>query len=435
MKCPVQLGQNNLIGVEASGHTLVDIIPSLLATLSGVNIATSIVGFSSLLFLFFVRYRLATVLGSLGFKPSTVKMLTRSGPVFAVILCIVIVAAMELDQAGVKVLGDVPSQLPSIGLPSFDLDIWLQLFGSAVLISLIGFVESISVAKTFAARRRQSINPNQELIGLGTANLSAGISSGFPVTGGLARSAVNYDAGAQTPAAGAFTAVGIALATLYLTPYLYYLPQAVLAATIIVAVLSLIDIKGMRRVWRYSKSDFSAMLVTLIATLIFGVEVGVVAGVILSLVLLIYNTSSPHFAIVGQVPGTHHFRNIERHDVKTFDQIVTIRIDESLYFANSRFLEDTIYKTVNAQPDLKHLIVMCTAVYHIDSSALETLEAINHRLDELGITLHLSEVKGPVMDQLGKTRFINQLSGNIYLEQYQAIQELVPLTDGERYAS
>lgn len=425
----------HLIGVEASGHTLVDIIPSLLATLSGVNIATSIVGFSSLLFLFFVRYRLATVLGSLGFKPSTVKMLTRSGPVFAVILCIVIVAAMELDQAGVKVLGDVPSQLPSIGLPSFDLDIWLQLFGSAVLISLIGFVESISVAKTFAARRRQSINPNQELIGLGTANLSAGISSGFPVTGGLARSAVNYDAGAQTPAAGAFTAVGIALATLYLTPYLYYLPQAVLAATIIVAVLSLIDIKGMRRVWRYSKSDFSAMLVTLIATLIFGVEVGVVAGVILSLVLLIYNTSSPHFAIVGQVPGTHHFRNIERHDVKTFDQIVTIRIDESLYFANSRFLEDTIYKTVNAQPDLKHLIVMCTAVYHIDSSALETLEAINHRLDELGITLHLSEVKGPVMDQLGKTRFINQLSGNIYLEQYQAIQELVPLTDGERYAS
>ncbi|MEL6324644.1 MAG: SulP family inorganic anion transporter, partial [Pseudomonadota bacterium] len=318
----------------------------------------------------------------------------------------------------------IPRDLPAIGLPRFDQEIWMQLLGSAGLIALIGFVESVSVAQTLAAKRRQRVDPNQELIGLGAANIGAGVTSGYPVTGGLARSAVNFDAGAETPAAGAFTAIGIGLATLFLTPFLYFLPQAVLAATIIVAVLSLVDIKAIREVWGYSKSDFAAMAGTVLVTLIAGVELGVTTGVVLSLFLHLYNTSRPHFAIVGQVPGTHHYRNVNRHAVVTSDCVLTIRIDESLYFANARFLEDTVYCVIGNRPDLKHLVLMCPAVNHIDASGLESLEAINNRLKDAGVSLHLSEVKGPVMDRLRRTHFLDELTGKIFMHQFEAMQAL-----------
>ena len=292
------------------------------------------------------------------------------------------------------------------------------------LISLIGFVESVSVAKTLAAKRRQRVDPNQELIALGASSMSAGVSSGYPVTGGLARSAVNFDAGAETPAAGAFTAIGIALATLFLTPFLYYLPQAVLAATIIVAVLSLVDIKAVKTVWAYSKSDFAAMAATILMTLSFGVELGVLTGVALSLFLHLYQTSKPHFAIVGQVPGSHHFRNVERHDVVTSERIVTLRVDESLYFANARFLEDTVEALLASRDEMEHLILMFPAVNRVDASGLESLEAINLRLKDAGVTLHFSEVKGPVMDRLKRTDFLNHLTGKVYLHQFEAMEDL-----------
>ena len=414
----------HLLGVESSGHNIFDLLVSLSQSVSDTNLVTFSIGISSLIFLLLVRQYLRPSLVRLGVNPHSASILARAGPVFAVVTCILLVATFQLEQSGVKVIGDIPNQLPNLSLPSFDKDIWFQLIGSAALISIIGFVESVSVAQTFAAKRRQRVDLNQELIGLGTANFSASLSSGYPVTGGLARSAVNFDAGAETPAAGAFTAVGIALATLFLTPYLFYLPQAVLAATIIVAVLSLVDLGGMWRIWRYSKFDFSSMLVTMAATLGFGVEVGVISGVIISLALQLYNTSRPHFAIVGLVPGTHHFRNINRHDVVQSDNILSIRIDESLYFANAKFLEDIVYNAVSDHKALQHLVLMCSAVNHIDASALESLEAINHRLKEINVLFHLSEVKGPVMDRLKNTHFLASLSGNIYLDQYQAIKDL-----------
>ena len=202
------------------------------------------------------------------------------------------------------------------------------------------------------------------------------------------------------------------------------LPQAVLAATIIVAVLSLVDIQAIKTVWTYSKSDFIAMAATILMTLSFGVELGVLTGVGLSLFLHLYNTSKPHFAIVGQVPGTQHFRNIERHDVVTSTRVVTVRVDESLYFANARFLEDTVDNIVSTHCDMRHLILMCPAVNRIDASGLESLEALNHRLKDAGVTLHLSEVKGPVMDRLKRTDFLQKLGGRVFLSQNRAFHEL-----------
>ncbi|MCB1406558.1 MAG: STAS domain-containing protein, partial [Rhodobacteraceae bacterium] len=235
---------------------------------------------------------------------------------------------------------------------------------------------------------------------------------------------VNFDAGAETPAAGAYTAVGLAIAAVALTPLVYFLPKATLAATIIVAVLSLVDFSILRKTWGYSRADFFAVAATILLTLGFGVETGVSAGVILSIGLHLYKTSRPHVAEVGLVPGTQHFRNVLRHKVETDDTILTLRVDESLYFVNARFLEDLIQNRTAAGSPVKHVVLMCSAVNEIDYSALESLEAINLRLGDLGIGLHLSEVKGPVMDRLRKSHFLDDMHGRIFQAQYDAWRDL-----------
>jgi len=237
---------------------------------------------------------------------------------------------------------------------------------------------------------------------------------------------VNFEAGAETPAAGAFTAVGIALVTLFLTPLLFFLPKATLAATIIIAVLSLVDLGALKRIFDFSKADFAAMASTILVTLVMGVEVGLVVGVGLSIFLHLYATSRPHVAVVGQIPGTTHFRNVARHAVVTDPEIVSLRVDASLYFPNARFIEDLVNEAVAANPAVRHLILECPGVNTIDASALESLEAINHRLKDGGITFHLSEVKGPVMDRLKRSHFLEELTGKVHLTQYEAVASVKP---------
>jgi SulP family sulfate permease len=371
-------------------------------------------------FLFWVRKGLLPLLVGLGLAPRIAGIVAKAGPVAAIVVTTLIVWFFGLAERGVQVVGDVPKGLPPLTMPSFSIDIWSNLIGAAVLISVIGFVESVSVAQTLAAKKRQLIDPDQELIGLGAANLGASFTGGFPVTGGFSRSVVNYDAGADTPAAGAYTAIGLAGASLFLTPLIFHLPKATLAATIIVAVLSLVDFSILKKTWRHSKADFAAVAATMSITLLMGVELGVTAGVAVSILIHLYKTSRPHMAIVGQVPNTEHYRNVLRHHVITDPKILTIRIDESLYFANTRFLEDRIYYEVAKQPEVQHVVLMCSAVNTIDVSALESLEAINERLKAGGVTFHFSEVKGPVMDQLSATGFLDVLSGEVFLSQHYA---------------
>ena len=410
----------HIFGISAEGHNLVALIGSLLAHLGQTNPYTLAIGLASLGFLFWVRKGLKPRLLALGLKPRLADLLAKAGPVMAVAVSVLLVWIFGLDSRGVAIVGDVPMGLPPLTLPAFSADLWGQLFLSALLISIIGFVESVSVAQTLAAKRRQRIAPDQELIGLGASNVAAALSGGYPVTGGFARSVVNFDAGAETPAAGAFTAIGIGLAALLLTPLLFFLPKAVLAATIIVAVLSLVDLSILKKTWAYSRVDFAAVSATILLTLGVGVEVGVSAGVALSILLFLYRTSRPHVAEVGLVPNTQHFRNITRHDVQTDPRVVTIRIDESLYFANAHFLQDLLYDRVTCDEPIEHVVLMCSAVNDIDMSALESLEAINTRLTDMGIKLHLSEVKGPVMDRLKRSHFLTDLSGEVFLSQYDA---------------
>jgi len=423
----------HILGITAHGHTLPDLLGSLVTHLPEANLYTVTLGVTALAFLFWTRKGLKPLLLKLGAGPRLADVLTKAGPVVAVAATTLSVYVFDLAGKGVAIVGTVPTGLPPLSAPSFSPDLWSQLFLAALLISIIGFVESVSVAQTLAAKRRQRIDPDQELIGLGTSNIASAISGGYPVTGGFARSVVNFDAGAQTPAAGAFTAVGIAGAALFLTPLLFFLPKATLAATIIVAVLSLVDLSILRHAWGYSRVDFAAVATTIALTLGLGVEVGVSAGVILSIALHLYKTSRPHVAEVGLVPGTQHFRNILRHTVKTAPHLVTLRIDESLYFANARFLEDYVYDRVVCDQPITDVVLMASAVNEIDMSALESLEAINSRLKELDIRLHFSEVKGPVMDRLKRSHFLEDLSGEIFLSQYDAWTELTT-TDSSQAA-
>ncbi len=410
----------HILGVPGHGDTLPQILVSLVREFGNINIVTLAIGVGVLAFLLLTRKRLKHLLVAARLPAAPSDMIAKAAPIVAVAATIATAGIFDLGARGVALVGAIPQGLPAFGVPALSLDLLATLALPAFLISIVGFVESISVAQTLGAKRRQRIEPNQELIGLGAANIAAGLSSGYPVTGGFARSVVNFDAGAQTPAAGVFTAIGIALAALFLTPLLASLPQATLAATIIVAVLSLVDLGAIRRVFDYSKSDFAAMGATIIVTLAWGVELGIVAGVLLSLLLHLYRTSKPHIAVIGQVPDTEHYRNIERHSVLTSPDVLSIRIDESLYFANSRYLEDRISELVAERPELKHVVLMCSAVNAIDASALESLEEINRRLIDAGIGFHLSEVKGPVMDRLKTTDFLSHLNGSVFLSQHEA---------------
>ena len=411
----------HIFGIDAHGHTMVELLRSLFENQHLTNPITLLIGGLTVGFLFWVRNGMKTMLLGLGLKPRLADVLTKAGPVLAVVVTTLVTWGFDLEAQGVKIVGEVPMGLPPLSAPSFSAEIWGSLFVSALLISVIGFVESVSVAQTLAAKKRQRIVPDQELIGLGASNIASAISGGYPVTGGFARSVVNFDAGAETPAAGAFTAVGILLAALLLTPLLFFLPKATLAATIIVAVLSLVDFSILSKAWTYSKIDFTAVAATIFLTLGMGVEIGVSAGVALSIFLFLYKTSRPHVAEVGLVPGTQHFRNILRHEVETHPELVTLRIDESLYFANARFLEDYVYDRIACDEPIKHVVLLCSAVNEIDMSALESLEEINHRLSDVGIKLHLSEVKGPVMDRLQRSHFLDEMTGTVFLSHYEAV--------------
>jgi len=414
----------HILGIAAHGDTLPELVSSLAGNLSDINVITLATGLVAIAFLFWARSGLKPLLQRLGMSADTASIVAKAGPVLVILATTMVSYLAGYGAQGVALVGSVPQGLPSLSMPSFDLELWSELAVSALLISIIGFVESVSVGKTLAAKRRQRINPNQELIALGAANMASAVSAGFPVTGGFSRSIVNFDAGAQTPGASIMAAVGIGLAALLLTPVLFFLPKATLAATIIVAVTSLLDLQIVKKAWHYSISDFIAVVMTITATLVLGVELGVLAGIVASVLLHLYKTTQPHIAVVGAVAGTEHFRNVQRHNVITQNNILSLRVDESLYFANASYLEDYVYRFIAENKELEHVILQCTAINEIDMSALGALDAINHRLHEQGLKLHLSEVKGPVMDGLEKSDFLQQLSGQVFLTHHQAVTTL-----------
>ena len=409
----------HLLGVKLpqSEHVHV-LLAHLVRAFPQTNLATLTIGVACLALLLSMQYLLPRALASGWSFPSSVSQsLSKTGPLLAVIVGTTIVAMFGIhNSSGVAIVGDIPSGLPELAFPAVGgISEILPLIPLALTISFVGFLESISVAKALAAKRRQQVESNQELIALGAANVAAGMTGGYPVTGGFSRSAINFSTGASTGLASLISAALIAVSVLFLMPLFHHLPQAVLAAIIILAVIGLIDFGMPHRLWRYNKADAVALLLTFVAVIAVGITKGILIGVASTVILHLWRTSRPHLAVVGRVPNTGNFRNIERHVVQTLPHVLLVRIDQSIYFANAKFIEDFVLSAIADRPQVRHLVLICSAVNFIDASALETLTNLNNHLHEAGIELHLTEVKGPVMDRLAETDLIKQLGpGRIF---------------------
>lgn len=426
-----------LIGLSQMKHLLGVKLPQtehfheLLAQLAlavpQTNLPTLALGVASILVLLAFQYVLPRVLALWKKLPSLVaQSLSKSGPLFVVIVGTTIVGALGLGESrGVTIVGEIPRGLPKIAFPALGGSEFLTLIPLALTVGFVGFLESISVAKTLAAKRRQKVESNQELIALGAANVAAGLTGAYPVTGGFSRSVVNFSAGANTGLASLITAVLIAVSVLFLMPLFFHLPQAVLGAVIILAVAGLIDIATPRRLWRYNKADAAALLLTFVLVLALGIEKGILIGAASTILLYLWRTSRPHMAVVGRVPNTEHFRNVRRHEVQTLPHVLLLRIDESLYFANANYIEDFVLCAAAERPQLRHLVLICNAINFIDASALETLTDLRTRMQDAGIELYLTEVKGPVMDRLADTEFLQQLGHERVFLSTQAAYEML----------
>lgn len=397
------------------------------ASVTALNPYALALGAAAIALLWFAASPLERTLRRFGVGAKSAVIATKTAPLIVVLASTVAVAALDLDMAhGVAVVGVLPAGLPEFSFPLPGWELLRTLLPAAALIAIVNYVESVSIAKTLANRRRQTIDPNQELLALGAANLSAAISGGMPVAGGFSRTMVNFNAGARTQAAAVITALLVAMVALLFTPLLAHVPKAALAAIIILAVSRLIDLRTALHAWRYDRVDGAVLVTTALGVLLLGIESGLVAGLVLSLLAYVWRASRPHFAVLGRVPGSEHFRNVLRYtNLETWPHILLLRVDEHLSFANTAFLEQVMMQQVAEKGRLKHLVLVCGGINGVDFSALEMLVKLTSSLRDAGITLHLAEVKGPVMDRLRGTALMRMLApGRVFLSAHEAVEML-----------
>ena len=351
------------------------------------------------------------------------------GPLLAVVFGIAAVYLLGLTSQGVKIVGEVPSGLPSIGAPQFDFSTIQTLLPIALAISLVSFMESIAVAKAIQSKHKNyKVDSNQELIALGLANVGGAFFQSYPVTGGFSRTAVNDQAGAKTGMASIISALLIVLTLLFLTPLFYYLPKAILASVIMVAVFGLIDYKEAKHLWYANRSDFWMLIVTFVATLALGIEQGIGIGVVLSLAMIIFRTTRPHVAVLGKVPDTHFYRNVERFDqVEARKDLLIVRFDAQLYFANINYFRDKLEDLIAAKGEhLKKVIINAESINNMDSSAVHAISDIVQELRDNGLEICFTGVKGPVRDALVKGHLMEKIGAQNF---FMSVQEAVDVHD------
>lgn len=347
----------------------------------------------------------------------------------AVVFGILIIWGFGLTTQGVQILGEVPDGLPVFTMPSLDIGHWQALLPIALTIALVSFMESIAVAKAIQSKHKNyKVIPNQELIALGAANIGGSFFQSYPVTGGFSRTAVNDQAGAKTGMAAIFSAILIILTLLFLTPLFHYLPNAILASVIMVAVFGLIDYKAAFHLWKSDRTDFWMLMITFLATLTLGIELGIGVGVILSLAMVIFQSTRPHVAILGQVPKTHFYRNVERFpNIKERVDVLILRFDGQLYFANVNYFKETIEEQISRKgAQLKVLILPANTMYDLDSSAVHALEEVIEDCKKRGIILYFSGVRGPVRDAMNRSHLIEKIGEQNF---FMGIQEAIDCYD------
>ncbi len=424
-----------VLGFDVPRSAFTQTVQYTLLHLGQTNFVTLLLGLVGIAVLLFFKLRLGDLLQRWGWGKQLIIPATKAAPLVIVLLGIMAVRAFRLDEwANVGIVGNVPAGLPPLTAPLLDLGTWWLLVPTALTITFLNYMESISVAKSLASRRREKVDADQELLALGAANLGAAFTGGYPVGGAFSRSVVNYDAGARTGLASLITAGLMALTVLFLIPLFFYLPQAVLAAIILVAVANLIDLKTARHIWRYNKADAAALIATFLSVLLLGIESGILMGVGVSLVLYIWRTSNPHIAEIGRLGQSEMYRNVLRYHVQTWAHVLLIRVDESLYFANTKAIEDSVLRRVAERPAIKHLVLTGSAINFIDASALETLRALHAELENAGVALHLAEINEPVLDKLRAIGFVEEIGeARVHFSTHDALIALglASATDGD----
>ncbi len=416
----------SVAGLSNSANTsLMGILEHLLSADAPLNGAALAIAATAILVLVFCRLRLEALLSHFGAGELLSSSLARSAPMYVVVLGILLTVLLNLEQQyELPVVGTIPTALPSLTMVTLTFQELQDLLPSALLVAMVIFMESTSIGTAMASKRREKIQPNQELVGLGASNIGAALVGGFPVAGSFARSVVNYASGARTPVASLVTAAFLVVTLLGFAPLFYYLPKAILSAIIIVSAAQLIDPIVIRKIFTFNSTDAVTFSCTFLAVLLLGVESGVVMGIAISFVLLIRSSSRPHIAVVGRVGKSEHFRNILRHEVNTSSTLLAVRIDESLYFVNTRYIETFLINEIADRPEVTDVLMICTATNFIDTSGLEMLEELSDNLEEVGVTLHLAEVKGPVMDHLKETDFHGRMKGKVFFTTDLAFREL-----------
>ncbi|MQA21559.1 SulP family inorganic anion transporter [Rugamonas rivuli] len=398
------------------------------AELPHLHAPSAAMGVTALLLLVLSKQYLAGLLKRCGMPAGVADIAAKLAPMLVVLGGIVLMATTDLAAMGVRTTGTIPGGLPHLNLASSSAH-WKPLLQPGLLIGFIIFLMSMSAAQSLALKRNEKLVSNHELIGLGAANVASALTGGFPVTGSLSRSAVNFAAGANTPLASLITAALLACALMAPTGWLSLLPLPVLAATIIVAVLGLLELGILRTAWQYDRGDVLAWGATCLGVLVLGVEAGVVVGVALSMGTLIWRASRPHIAVLGRIAGTEHFRNVERYPAETRPELLVLRIDANLFFGNMEAVAERIECELATHASARHLVLVMTAVSSIDTSALYAMSELNQSLKRRGIGLHLAEVKGPVLDRLRNSELLRELNGRLFLSTAIACDHLQTAKD------
>ena len=407
------------ISIPRSNH-IHKIIGNAFANLDTVNFQTLTIGLVAIVLILLVK---------------KIK-LPIPGPLLAVVFGILAVWGLGWHNQGVKIVGEVPSGLPSFGIPSFDFENVKLLLPIALTISFISFMESIAVAKAIQSKHKNyKIIPNQELIALGMANIGGSFFQAFPTTGGFSRTAVNDQTGAKTGMASMISAAMIALTLLFLTPLFYYLPNAILASVIMVAVFGLIDFKEAKHLWHTDRGDFAMMMVTFLGTLTLGIEEGILIGVILSLALIIFRTTQPHVAVLGKIPEKPHYKNIDRFDhLEVRKEILIFRFDARLYFANVNYFKEKIQEEIQAKgKDLKLVILDADSMNGMDSSGVHALEEVIESCHDNQMKFCLVGVKGPIRDILHRAKIIDELGEENFFFRIQHAVDFFDKKENNRY--
>lgn len=414
-----------LLGIPASGSNSWRVLHSLTQGLSHTNPTTLLIGGVAIAWLLVSRIWLVKVAVSIGLTARRAEFLVRIMPLIVLVTATLLVVTRNLDvHHGVAVVGVVQDGLASWTWFVPSLDSLKLLATPALILAFIGTVQNITMAQALAVKRHERIDANRELIGLGSANVVAAFYGGMPVGGGLSRSAINVAAGARSPLASVVSAAAMLLVVLAGTHWLARLPLAVLAASIVVAAISMIDIKAFCQAWAYDRADALALLGTAIGVLLLGLEWGIALGIGLSLATLLLRASTPHIAVIGRIAGSEHFRNVERHGVETIPGVLFLRIDESLFFGNLNAVESRLSAELAKAPEIHDIVLIMSAVNRVDTTAMEVLTDINRDLAERNIRLHLAEVKGPVQDRLVNSPLWKGLTGSVHLSVNSAFETL-----------